>query len=216
MQTAANNHAQDLYHNNRDVYQRLRYGVPVKVEAGVPNDTVPLIDWQEPEKNDFYIAEEVTVLGEKEKRPDIVLYINGIAVAVLELKNSRVSIGDGIRQNLVNQKPVFIGFTGTPLLKKDKSTSLEVFGKYIYTYKFNEAVEDGVVLDLVYEARDIDQRLRNRPNALSLLSCMNCCIYLSHHTTVALLHYMDKFLPKWRFYRDQLNSLPVRHEDWQY
>ena len=54
---------------------------------------------------------------------------------------------------------VFIGFTGTPLLKQDKPTSLEVFGHYIHTYKFNEAVEDGVVLDLVYEARDIDQKL---------------------------------------------------------
>lgn len=57
---------------------------------------------------------------------------------------------------------VFVGFTGTPLLKKDKATSLEVFGKYIHTYKFNEAVEDGVVLDLVYEARDIDQRLSSQ------------------------------------------------------
>ena len=54
---------------------------------------------------------------------------------------------------------VFIGFTGTPLLKKDKATSLEIFGGYIHTYKFSEAVEDEVVLDLVYEARDIDQRL---------------------------------------------------------
>ena len=54
---------------------------------------------------------------------------------------------------------VFIGFTGTPLLKKDKSTSMDVFGGYIHTYKFSEAVEDGVVLDLVYEARDIDQTL---------------------------------------------------------
>lgn len=52
---------------------------------------------------------------------------------------------------------IFIGFTGTPLLKKDKQTSLEVFGKYIHTYKFNEAVSDGVVLDLRYEARDIEQ-----------------------------------------------------------
>jgi type I restriction enzyme R subunit len=57
---------------------------------------------------------------------------------------------------------VFIGFTGTPLLKKDKQTSLEVFGKYIHTYKFNEAVEDGVVLDLVYEARDIDQKISSQ------------------------------------------------------
>lgn len=54
---------------------------------------------------------------------------------------------------------VFIGFTGTPLLKKDKATSLEVFGGYIHTYKFGEAVDDGVVLDLLYEARDIDQTL---------------------------------------------------------
>ena len=54
---------------------------------------------------------------------------------------------------------VFIGFTGTPLLKKDKTTSQEVFGGYIHTYKFSEAVADEVVLDLIYEARDIDQRL---------------------------------------------------------
>ncbi|MEI2762270.1 MAG: DEAD/DEAH box helicase family protein [Methanothrix soehngenii] len=54
---------------------------------------------------------------------------------------------------------VFIGFTGTPLLKQDRQTSLEVFGGYIHTYKFSEAVADEVVLDLVYEARDIDQRL---------------------------------------------------------
>ena len=54
---------------------------------------------------------------------------------------------------------VFIGFSGTPLLKKDKQTSLEVFGGSIHTYKFSEAVEDKVVLDLVYEARDIDQHL---------------------------------------------------------
>src|ERR1019366_6706637 len=54
---------------------------------------------------------------------------------------------------------VFIGFTGTPLLKKDKATSMEVFGGYIHTYKFSEAVADEVVLDLIYEARDIDQHL---------------------------------------------------------
>ena len=53
----------------------------------------------------------------------------------------------------------FIGFTGTPLLKQDKQTSREVFGGYIHTYKYREGVEDKVVLDLIYEARDIDQHL---------------------------------------------------------
>jgi type I restriction enzyme R subunit len=55
---------------------------------------------------------------------------------------------------------VFIGFTGTPLLKKDKATSLEVFGGWIHTYKFSEGVEDKVVLDLVYEARDDEPNCR--------------------------------------------------------
>ncbi|MEE9338708.1 MAG: HsdR family type I site-specific deoxyribonuclease [Methylococcaceae bacterium] len=394
LKDATNNAIQNLLDSNKQVYELLRYGVPVKVEAGKPTETVQLIDWKNPKANDFYLAEEVTVFGEKEKRPDIVLYVNGIAIGVLELKNSRKDLAEGIRQNLTNQQPefiapffntiqfvfagndsqglrygtigtaekfflswkedeqedstykldkylikmcnkqrlielmydfvlfdggvkklprvhqyfgikaaqehinrqeggiiwhtqgsgksitmvllakwilennaqarvvivtdrdaldkqiervfneagepiartrngrdlmaqlgeakprllcslvhkfgkkdvgdfeafikelesqashavgelfvfvdechrtqsgrlhrtmkaimpnaVFIGFTGTPLLKKDKATSLETFGKYIHTYKFNEAVEDGVVLDLVYEARDIDQRL---------------------------------------------------------
>ena len=54
---------------------------------------------------------------------------------------------------------LFIGFTGTPLLKADKQTSMEIFGKYIHTYKFDEAVKDNVVLDLRYEARDIEQKI---------------------------------------------------------
>jgi type I restriction enzyme R subunit len=54
---------------------------------------------------------------------------------------------------------MFIGFTGTPLLKKEKETSIETFGSFIHTYKFDEAVEDGVVLDLRYEARTIEQEL---------------------------------------------------------
>jgi type I restriction enzyme R subunit len=56
---------------------------------------------------------------------------------------------------------IFIGFTGTPLLKKDaaKLRTQDVFGTYIHTYKFHEAVSDKVVLDLKYEARDVPQRL---------------------------------------------------------
>ena len=63
---------------------------------------------------------------------------------------------------LILPSALFIGFTGTPLLKKDKKKSIEVFGTYIHTYKFNEAVSDEVVLDLRYEARDIDQSVTNQ------------------------------------------------------
>src|SRR5213594_3176004 len=107
LRTEADNHSRALYGNNQAVYSLLRYGVPVKIEAGKVTETVHLINWHEPEKNDFAIAEEVTLRGNHERRPDIVVYVNGIALGVLELKNSRVSIGDGIRQCLSNQKPMF-------------------------------------------------------------------------------------------------------------
>jgi type I restriction enzyme, R subunit len=107
LRTEADNPSRTLYGNNLSVYNLLRYGVPVKTEAGKVTETVHIINWQEPEKNEFAIAEEVTLNGNHERRPDIVLYVNGIAVCVLELKNSRVSIGDGIRQSLSNQQPEF-------------------------------------------------------------------------------------------------------------
>ncbi len=79
----------------------------VKTQVGENTEDVWLINWKEPQKNDFAIAEEVTLHGNHERRPDLVLYVNGIAIGVIELKNSRVSIGDGIRQNLSNQQPEF-------------------------------------------------------------------------------------------------------------
>ena len=57
------------------------------------------------------------------------------------------------------QDAIFIGFTGTPLLRKDRQTTREVFGSYIHTYKFHQGVADKVILDLKYEARDVPQRL---------------------------------------------------------
>ena len=58
--------------------------VPVKVEAGSLTQSVHLINWQQPEKNDFAVAEEVTLKGRNERRPDLVLYVNGIAIGVIE------------------------------------------------------------------------------------------------------------------------------------
>ena len=97
-----------LYDANREVYGLLRYGVKVRPEVGEQNITVWLIDWANPASNDFAIAEEVTVSGENTKRPDLVLYVNGIALGVLELKRSTVSVAEGIRQNLDSQKKTFI------------------------------------------------------------------------------------------------------------
>ncbi len=104
--------SKSLYDRNKEVYGLLRYGVKVQPGAGENRVTVWLIDWKNPENNHFAIAEEVTIKGTdakaSTKRPDVVIYINGIALGVLELKRSTVSVAEGIRQNLDNQKKEFI------------------------------------------------------------------------------------------------------------
>ncbi len=56
LRTEADNANRSLYDNNKEVYSLLRYGVPMKVEAGKVTETVKVIDWANPEANDFAIA----------------------------------------------------------------------------------------------------------------------------------------------------------------
>ena len=103
---------QNMQEKNENVYSLLRYGVNVSPDVGTKKITVNLIDWEHPDKNQFYIAEEVTINSSTPdsftKRPDLVIYVNGIALAVIELKRSKVSVHDGIRQTIGNQQENFI------------------------------------------------------------------------------------------------------------
>lgn len=156
LHSEADNSSRGLYTNNEAVYSLLRYGVTEEeVEAGKPSETIQLIDWDEPESNDFAIAEEVTLKGGHERRPDIVLYVNGIAIGVLELKNSRVSIGDGIRQNLSNQQPEFNAwfFSTVQFIFAGSDAEGLKYGtigtpeKYFLKWKEDEEEDEGYKLD---------------------------------------------------------------------
>lgn len=154
IQTEARNYDRTLYGNNKEVYKLLRYGHEVKANPGDRYERLHYINWAEPEQNDFAIAEEVTISGNRDKRPDIVLYINGIAIGILELKRSTVSIGDGIRQNLVNQQPEFIQsfFSTLQLVMAGNDTEGLRYGtigtpeKFFLSWK--EDIEDNSLLQL--------------------------------------------------------------------
>lgn len=147
----ANDASKSLYERNRAVYELLRYGVKVKPEVGAQTETVQLIDWERPERNQFAIAQEVTVAGASAKantkRPDLVIYVNGIALGVLELKRSAVSVGDGIRQNRDNQRKEFIEpfFSTMQLVMAGNDTqglrygTIETTEKYYLEWKEEDA-----------------------------------------------------------------------------
>ncbi|TDG15639.1 type I restriction endonuclease subunit R [Seongchinamella unica] len=107
LQRAADTTGITLYQANLRTYNLLRYGVQVQTSAGQEHQTVHLIDWDTPENNHFGIAEEVTLKGGYQRRPDLVLYLNGLAIGVIELKRSSVDVVDGIRQLITNQEAIF-------------------------------------------------------------------------------------------------------------
>jgi type I restriction enzyme R subunit len=150
----AGDQTKSLYDCNNAVYELLRYGVKVKADVGENTQTVWLIDWKNPRNNHFAIAEEVTVKGAdakaNTKRPDIVIYVNGIALGVLELKRSIVSVSEGIRQNLDNQKKLFIQpfFTTMQLVMAGNDTegvrygTIETPEKHYLTWKQDSSIEN--------------------------------------------------------------------------
>ncbi|PZV02945.1 MAG: restriction endonuclease subunit R [Leptolyngbya sp.] len=142
-QAAALGDSQNLYDANKAVYGLLRYGVKVKAGAGEQTQTVPLIDWKHPENNDFALAEEVTLKGQNIRRPDIVLYVNGIALGILELKKGSVDVAKGIHQSLDNQRKEFhrAFFTTQQLVMAGNDTqglrygTIETAEKYYLSWK---------------------------------------------------------------------------------
>jgi type I restriction enzyme R subunit len=140
----------DLYEANQEVYGLLRYGVKVKAGIGEHSETVWLIDWANPQANHFAVAEEVTVLGHFTKRPDVVVYVNGIALVTLELKRSKVSVTEGIRQTIGNQSPAFIRpfFTTVQLVMAGNDVEglrygvIDTAEKYWLTWKEPSKVEE--------------------------------------------------------------------------
>ena len=152
---AATNLSDDLYEANKEVYKLLRYGVTVREELGQPKETVWLVDWKNTTNNDFAVAEEVTVAGKHIKRPDVVLFVNGIAIGVIELKRSKVGVEEGIRQNLDNQKPEFIEkyFTTMQLVMAGNDTqglrygTIETSEKYYLRWKEESDKEFDYLLD---------------------------------------------------------------------
>ncbi|MEG3638000.1 type I restriction endonuclease subunit R [Magnetococcus sp. PR-3] len=80
----------DLMRNNRAFHQMMLEGVPVEftVDEEKQSDHARLMDFEQPGNNDFLVVNQFTLQGTKQnRRPDLVVFINGLPIAVVELKN---------------------------------------------------------------------------------------------------------------------------------
>ncbi|TXH72899.1 MAG: HsdR family type I site-specific deoxyribonuclease [Thiothrix sp.] len=181
----------NLYSPNESIYNLLRYGLKLKSSTSDHHQTVYLIDWENPFNNHFAFAEEVTLKGRADKRPDLVFYVNGIALGVLELKRAKVGIEEGIRQNLDNQKQDFIRsfFTTVQLVMAGNDSQGLAYGtietpeKYYLTWKEENP-------DYNPKVDNKDQQYLPQYNCESASSVLDCALLrlLNKERFIELLH----------------------------
>ena len=124
---------------NKEIYELIRFGIPVQFEnsAGrTEQGTVRLIDFEDPEKNDFLAVTQLWIKGEKSvRRPDILIYINGIPLVFIELKNSNVNVQNAYNDNLTNYRsdiPILFHYNAFCVLSNALETKV---GSYTAGYE---------------------------------------------------------------------------------
>ena len=101
--------AMSLVEANREIYTLLKDGV--KVTLGKPDsedetvEVLQVIDWEHPENNDFFAASQFWITGDMyTKRPDIVCFVNGIPLILMEFKRIDIHLHAAYNDNLRDYK----------------------------------------------------------------------------------------------------------------
>lgn len=127
-------YAMSPIHANKEVYQLLRDGIPVEYDnphGRKENDNLKIIDFNHPQNNDFLAVSQLSIKGElRYRRPDIILYINGLPIIFMELKNSNTKLENAYYQNLVNYKsdiPLLFQYNALCILSNAAQTKIGSF-----------------------------------------------------------------------------------------
>ena len=93
---------------NQEIYRLLRYGIPIQyenTEGRTEDGQVKVIDFANPENNDFCAVTQLWIKGDLyPRRPDILIYVNGLPLVFIELKNSNIAVRNAYEDNLTNYK----------------------------------------------------------------------------------------------------------------
>ena len=111
-------------HQNKRCHQLLTNGVDIQYQTkdGTKSDNIKLIDFDNPENNDFQIVNQFTIIENKNnRRPDLIVFVNGFPLALIELKNiadSNTDIWDAFNQiqTYKNEIPSIFNFNAVTVI----------------------------------------------------------------------------------------------------
>lgn len=129
----------DLDDVNYNLYNKIRNGIKLTVvEDGVEDfEFIKLIDFEHPEKNTFTVVSQMWIQGRYNwRRPDILIFVNGLPLVFIELKNSIVKVEEAYNKNLkdyLRDIPNLFAFNQICVLSNGLETKLGAFNS---TYEF--------------------------------------------------------------------------------
>lgn len=95
---------------NKEIYEIIRGGIPVEyknAQGRTENGYVKIIDFEQPDNNDFLVVSQLSIerlQTENKRRPDLLLYVNGLPLVMIELKNATEKVKVGYDKNLQDYK----------------------------------------------------------------------------------------------------------------
>jgi type I restriction enzyme, R subunit len=143
-----------LLKTNEAIYDLITLGTSLEqtIEGDTKSHTLNFIDWRNPERNVFHVTAEFSVERNRSTetaRPDIVLFVNGIPLVVIECKAPNIDVDQGVSQNIRNQTEEYIPklFTYAQLLlavnkNEAKYATVGSIAKYWAKWR-EEGLEEG-------------------------------------------------------------------------
>ncbi|MCF7988701.1 MAG: hypothetical protein K9L60_14210, partial [Methylovulum sp.] len=130
--TLPRNHL-SAFEANKAVYQLIRDGVMVEVtNAAGRKETkrARVLAFDQPEDNDFLVVAQLWIQGKRWRRPDLLVFVNGLPLVMIELKNSNVSVKCAFDDNLTHYKhdiPELFVYNAITLLSNARETRISGF-----------------------------------------------------------------------------------------
>jgi type I restriction enzyme R subunit len=124
---------QAAFDANKTVYKLVRGGLEVDVtnsNGRTEKRTVQVLDFANPKNNDFLLVAQLWIEGKRWRRPDLIVYINGLPLVMIELKNSNVSVKCAFDDNLTHYKhdiPQLFDYNAFVLLSNARETRISGF-----------------------------------------------------------------------------------------
>ncbi len=90
MRVAVNQESVDVLHRNMEFHKKLTRGFEVKYKTASGDEKIEhvyAVNWDAPEKNDFRVVSQLPIRGNNDRRPDLIIYVNGLPLVVFELKS---------------------------------------------------------------------------------------------------------------------------------